>query len=415
VSVLGSTRRGFLKTAAPVVVPSAVLGQRSGAVAPSDRIVLGAIGIGSRGAAVLKAFLGNQEVQFRAICDVREERREAIKSLADQFYGNQDCAMYGDQYELLAREDIDAVLIATGDRWHALLSIIAAQHGKDVYCEKPCSMTIAESQALADTFRRYGRLYQAGTQRRNIDNFVLAAELARSGRLGKLHTVHAHTLDPRTSHDWLPGEPEPARLVVDWDRWLGPCPWRPYHPLYVQGRWRGYFDFHGGGILEWGAHTVDMCQWANDADGTQPVEYDPKGNHVYCRYGNGVRLVMRDDGWLGLGTCHVRFEGDEGWVETADSGKMEMSESLRSLHRVITERGTDPAKHVRDFLNCVKSRSQPRSNAEASCNTHIACHAAYIAWQLGRKLTWDPAKAEFVNDDEANRMRSRAMREPWRI
>ena len=411
----GTSRRGFLEAAAPLVVPSSVLGQRAGAAAPSDRIVLGAIGIGSRGAAVLKAFLGNKDLQFRAICDVREERREAIKSLADQTYGSKDCAMYGDQYELLAREDIDAVLIATGDRWHALLSIIAAQHGKDVFCEKPCSMTIAESRALADTFRRYSRLYQAGTQRRNIDNFVLAAELARSGRLGKLHTVHAHTLDPRTSHDWLPAEPEPSKLVVDWDRWLGPCPWRPYHPLYVQGRWRGYFDFHGGGILEWGAHTVDMCQWANDADGTQPLEYEPKGNHVYCRYANGVRLVMRDDGWLGLGTCHVRFEGDEGWIETADSGKIELSESLRSVYRVITERGTDPAKHVRDFLNGVKSRSQPRSNSDASCNTHIACHAAYIAWQLGRKLTWDPAKAKFVGDDEANRMRSRAMREPWRI
>ncbi len=410
-----TTRRGFLKTAVPMVVPSFVLGQRAGAAAPSDRIVLGGIGIGSRGAAVLKAFLGNHDVQFVAVCDVREERREAIKSLADQNYGNRDCAMYGDQYELLAREDIDAVLIATGDRWHALLSIIAAQHGKDVFCEKPCSMTIAESRALADTFRRYGRLYQAGTQRRNIDNFVLAADLARSGKLGKLHTVHAHTLDARTSHDWLPAEPEPSKLVVDWDRWLGPCPWRPYHPLYVQGRWRGYFDFHGGGILEWGAHTVDMCQWANDADATQPVEYEPKGNHVHCRYANGVRLVMRDDGWLGLGTCHVRFEGDSGWIETADSGKIELSENLRSVYRVITERGTDPARHVRDFLNCVKSRSQPRSNSDASCNTHIACHAAYIAWQLGRKLTWDPVKAQFENDDEANRMRSRAMREPWRI
>jgi hypothetical protein len=136
---------------------------------------------------------------------------------------------------------------------------------------------------------------------------------------------------------------------------------------------------------------------------------------VHCRYANGVRLVMRDDGWLGLGTCHVRFEGDSGWIETADSGKIELSENLRSVYRVITERGTDPARHVRDFLNCVKSRSQPRSNSDASCNTHIACHAAYIAWQLGRKLTWDPAKAEFENDDEANRMRSRAMREPWRI
>lgn len=401
--------------AAPLVVPATVLGQRAGAVAPSDRIVMGAIGIGSRGATVLKAFLENKDVRVVAVCDVREERREAVKSMIDQTYGNQDCVAYREHEQLLARQDIDAVLIATGDRWHALLSIIAAQHGKDVFCEKPCSMTIAESQALAATFRRYGRIYQAGTQRRNIPNFVLAVELARSGRLGKLRALHANTLNPRTTHDWLPAEPEPSPLVVDWNRWLGPCPWRPYNHFYVQGRWRNFFDFHGGGILEWGSHTVDLCQWANDADHTQPVEYEPRGNHVYCRYANGVELVMRDDGWLGLGTCHVRFEGDEGWVETADSGQIVLSDNLRQFHRTITERGTDPARHVRDFLDCIKTRSQPRSNAEASCNTHIACHAAYIAWQLGRKLLWDPVKQEFVGDEEANRMRSRAMREPWRL
>jgi len=183
----------------------------------------------------------------------------------------------------------------------------------------------------------------------------------------------------------------------------------------VAGRWRGYFDFHGGGILEWGSHTVDLCQWANDADDTAPVEYEPQGNHVYCLYANGVKLVMRDDGWLDMGTCSVRFEGDAGWIETGDTGQMTLSDSLQSEHRVINERGTDPAKHVRDFLNCVKSREAPRSNAAASGQAHIACHAAYIAWQLDRKLVWDPDKEEFVGDEEANRMRSRAMREPWRL
>jgi predicted dehydrogenase len=183
----------------------------------------------------------------------------------------------------------------------------------------------------------------------------------------------------------------------------------------VQGKWRGYFDFHGGGILEWGSHTVDLCQWANDADDTSPVEYDPQGNHVICRYANGVKLIMRDDDWLGLGTCSVRYEGDAGWIETGDTGKMTLSESLLAEHRDINERGTHPGKHVRDFLNCVKSRAAPRANADAACNAHIACHAAYIAWQLGRKLAWNPAKEEFVGDEEANRMRSRAMREPWRI
>jgi predicted dehydrogenase len=208
--------------------------------------------------------------------------------------------------------------------------------------------------------------------------------------------------------------------VVDWDRWLGPCPWRPYNPLYVQGRWRNFFDFHGGGILEWGSHTADLCQWANDADHTQPVEYEPEGDNkgpyfVHCRYANGVKLVLRDAGWLGLGSCSVRFEGDRGWVETGDTSKMEGSDNLRPELRPVTDYRSALPNHVRDFLNCIRTRSQPRAHADAACNTHIACHAAYIAFQLGRKLTWDPAKGEFLGDAEANRMRSRAMREPWRI
>ena len=429
------SRRRLLKTAsqagalvmAPRVIRGAVLG-KNGAVPPSDRIALGGLGIGSRGTGVLRSFLSEPAVQFLAICDVRNDRREAIKTMADQKYGNRDCVMYSDQYELWARQDIDAVLIATGDRWHTLLSILTARSGKDVYCEKPCSMTIAESRALADTFQRLGRIYQAGTQRRNGANFVHAVQLARGGKLGKLPTLHAEVgpgnrWAPRTTHDWLPAEPEPPKQVCDWDRWLGPSPWRPYNSQYVQGRWRGYFDFHGGGILEWGSHTVDLCQWAGDVDETAPVEYDPHGmgsNTPYsidCRYASGLKLVMRDSGFLGLGSCHIRFEGDAGWVETADGGKIEVSENLRAELPAISpeEARAATANHVRDFLNCVKSRRQPRSNALAAAQAHIACHAAYIAFQLGRKLTFDPATDTFGGDDEANRMRSRAMREPWRL
>ncbi len=399
---------------APQIIPGSALG-KNGAAPPSDRIVLGGLGIGARGATVLASFLSEPDVQFVAVCDVKAERREAVPKLAAEKFGVKDVVAYREMRELLDRKDIDAVLIATGDRWHAPASILAAQAGKDVFCEKPCSMTIAESRALADTVRRFGRVYQAGTQRRNIGNFILAIELARSGKLGKLHTLHANTLNPRTTHDWLPAEPEPSKDVLDWDAWLGPAPWRPFNTQYVRGRWRGHFDFHGGGILEWGSHTVDLCQSANDADSTAPVEYEPQGNHVLCRYANGVRLVMRDTGWLGLGTCSVRFEGDAGWVETGDTGQIALSDNLKSEHRTFTERGTHPGKHVRDFLDCVKSRSAPRSHAGAACQSHIACHAAYIAWQLGRKLRFDPAKEEFVGDSEANRMRSRATREPWCI
>lgn len=416
-------RRTFLKRAVgasaalacPLIVPGALLG-KNGAVAPSEKIVLGAIGIGPRGQHVLGDMLANEDVQFIAICDIREERRKFVQKMARDRYGTDDCAAYRDMHELLARGDIDAVLIATGDRWHTMASITAAKAGKDIYCEKPCSMTIAESRALADTMRREGRVYQAGTQRRNVANFVYAIELATSGRLGNLQTVHANTLAPGTSHEWLPAEPEPDPNVCDWDRWLGPCPWRPFNSQYVRGGWRGFFDFHGGGILEWGSHTVDLCQAANQADRTTPVELEPQGNDIFARYANGVKLVMREQGWMGLGTCSVRFEGDEGWVEAGDTGRLEVSSpALQPPRPLEAGEGTSPRTHVRDFLDCVKSRRQPRANALNAAQSHITSHAAYIAWQLGRKVRFDPAKDEFIGDEDANRMRSRAMREPWRI
>lgn len=425
------TRRSFggAFAAAPMIVPASALGLGQ-AVAPSDRVTVGGLGIGSRGAGVLRSFFAHRDVQFLAICDVRNERRETIKSLADKHHGNNDCAMYADQEEIWARRDIDALLIATGDRWHAPLSIMSARRGKDVFCEKPCSMTIAESRALAETFQRLGRIYQAGTQRRNGTNFIKAYNLARTGKLGKLTALHAEAgpgerWAPLTTHAWLPGEPEPPKQVVDWDRWLGPAPWRPYHPLYVQGRWRGYFDFHGGGILEWGSHTVDLCAWAGHTDETAPVEFEPQGMggitpySIHCRYADGLRLVIRDKGFLGLGSCHCRYEGDAGWVETADGGRIEVSENLRGEDLAVTREESTLAttNHVRDFLDCVKSRRQPKSNALAAAQAHITCHAAYIAFQLGRKLTFDPATDTFTGPGgaEANRMRSRAMRAPWRL
>lgn len=426
-------RRTLLKTAAaapvaaPMIIPASAIGA-GGAVPPSDRVTLGGLGIGSRGSRVLESFLEQADVQFLAICDVRNDRREAIKSRADKQYANNDCKMYSDQQELWARKDIDAVLIATGDRWHTPLSILTARAGKDVYCEKPCSMTIAESRALADTFQTLGRIYQAGTQRRNGTNFIRVKQLLDTGKLGRLRALHAEAgpgerWAPKTTHAWLPAETEPPRQVVDWDRWLGPSPWRPYNSEYVKGRWRGYFDFHGGGILEWGAHTVDLCHWAGGLDGAAPVEFEPQGMgadspySIRCRYANGVELMIRDKGFMGLGSCHYRIEGDSGFAETADSGKIGVPDSLRAAVQDVPqeEARLSTTRHVRDFVNCVRSRRQPESNALAAAQAHITCHAAYIAFQLGRKLRFDPATDRFVGDDEANRMRSRAMREPWRV
>ena len=410
-------RAGALSTALalPCVIPGSALGL-DGAVAPSNRIVLGAIGIRSRGRHDLGCFLDNPDVQFVAICDIQKVQRESIKTMADGHYGNRDCATYADLHEILARPDIDAMLIATGDRWHTMASITAAKAGKDVYCEKPCSMTISESRALSDAFRKYNCIYQAGTQRRSIGNFIFAADLIARGKLGKLHTVHANTLDPATSHRWLPAEPLPGKDEVDWNMWLGPCPWRPFNTSYIRGGWRGFFDFHGGGILEWGAHTVDLCQWASQKDDTTPVEYAPEGTGVIATYADGLKLVMRDQDWMGLGTCSVRYEGDEGWIETGDSGNFAIyPESLRTERTVFTRAGTDPSTHIRNFLDCVKTRTPANANADVAAQSHVVCHAAYIAWQLGRTLKFDPQKEEFPGDEEANRMRARAMRDPWRI
>jgi predicted dehydrogenase len=406
----------------PTIIPASALG-RDGTVAPSNRITLGAIGIGPRGRYVLEAFLKQPDAQFVTVCDVQQANRRTAKLMVDRSYKNEDCGTTSDMLEVLARADLDAVLIATGDRWHAVGSMLAAKAGKDIYSEKPCAITMAECAELDDTVRRYGRVFQAGTQRRNVANFKVAVELARSGRLGKIHTVHASIYHLSESHDWLPAEPEPepAPAEVDWDRWLGPAPWRPYNVAYVRGGWRGHFDFESGAkLLDWGAHTVDLCQLALGADGTTPVEFEPDGGTITARYANGVKLVMRLGGfsgegqWLGLGTCPVRFEGDQGWVEVGDFAKIVAEPaSLLAGTKLDGMAGTDPVAHVRDFLDCVKSRGTPASNSAATRSSHLACHAAAISWQLGRKVAFDPATESFGNDEPANRMRRRARRAPW--
>ena len=335
--------------------------------------------------------------------------------MVDGKYRNKDCVMYRDMFELLGRKDIDSVLVTTGDNWHALASILAAKAGKDVYCEKPCGMMLGDCQELADTMNRYSRVFQAGTQRRSIGHFQFAVHLARSGKLGKLHTLHASINRLSVSHAWLPGQPEPDKDVVDWNRWLGPAPWRPYNKRYVQGGWHGYADLNAGArLLDWGSHTVDLCQWANDADETTPITYEPDGGTINARYANGVKLVIRPDKWLGLGTCPVRFEGDEGWIETGDTGRIALHPaSLMGERKRYLRVGTDPAGHASNFFDCMRSRARTAANADVMRQSHLACHAAAIAWQLGRKLTFDPVKETFVNDEKANRMCTRAKRAPW--
>ena len=431
----GASRRDFLAGAAtigsalafPTVVPGRALG-KEGVAASSERITLGVIGYGPRCHYDLPAMLKQPDVQCVAVCDVRADRRDEAKAFVDQHNGNQDCASYRDLRELLDRKDVDAVLIATGDRWHALGSMMAAKAGKDVYSEKPCGLTIGLCQELADTIKRTGRVFQAGTQRRSVPNFQLAVNLARSGKLGKLQTLYASVYTPTLANHWLPGEQTPKKDEVDWNLWLGPAPWRPYNQAYVNGGWRGYYDFDSGArLLDWAAHTVDLCQWANDADNTTPISFEPAEDKITARYANGVTLILdflktpfgEREGWITeLGTCPVRFVGDQGKVETGDNGGIDvqptaLKDELKDASTLSRDSGLDVSAHARNWLDCIKTREAPVANAEVMRHSHIAAHAASLAWILQRKLEFDPTKMEFINDDEANGLRHRPARDFW--
>jgi len=427
-----SSRRSFIKKTAtaaaaigmPTLIPASALG-KNGSVAPSNRIVVGGIGLGPRGRKVLSGFFAHKDCQFVAIADVQKERREIIKRLADREYGNSDCVIYDDMSGVLERDDIDSVIIATGDRWHTTASIKAARAGKDIYCEKPCAMNIQECQQLDDTIKKHKRVFQAGTQRRSVPNFKLAAHLAKSGKLGQVTAVHAGILQLQDYLEPLPAEPEPDPLVINWDKWLGPSPWMDFNAAYCRGRWRNHVGLYAAWRLpEWGSHTIDLCQWAADADGTTPIEFEAESDGmITAQYANGAKLVMRLSGFEGegdwqegLGTCPIRFEGDEGWVEAGDAKKIVASNSkLIENEKYDQITGTDPVMHVRDFLDCVKTREQPVCNSTAVRYGHMACFAAAISWKLGRKVTFDPKKERFIGDAKANSMRTYKRRKPYTI
>lgn len=431
------TRRTFLTHAAaaagavafPTVLPASALG-RDGKVAPSERIVLAGIGIGGRGSADLNWMLSQADVQCVAVCDVHKGRREAARALVDGAYGGKTCAAYRDMAQLLAeRSDVEAVLIATGDRWHALASVWAMRAGKDVYCEKPACLTMAQARMVVDTARRYGRIYQTGAQRLSEPPHVFAIEMARLGRLGPIHTAYA---DIRwrdgARRDWLPAEPEPPRDELDWDEWLGPSPARPYNAAYVNGGgWYHFYDF-ATDVAMWGAHTVAQALAGLDMRNVSTIEFEYAGPDatMVTRLSNGVKLVLfRSPGsvWEPCkywhGACGERFDGPEGWLAAADGyARTDASrpELLRDYEKALAEytaRTRRPMNHVRDFLDCVRSRRATVGNPDVMYRSMCICLAADICEQLKRSLKFDLRKAEFIGDAEANRLRSRAMRAPY--
>jgi predicted dehydrogenase len=409
------TRRGFLIRAAAYSSAVCAPVLRADPAKPSAAVTLGFIGSGGRATQMLPVFMNQNDTRILAVCDVNRERRETAKATVDAFYGNRDCAAFRDFRELLARPDIDALYIATGDRWHARLAILAMQAGKDVYCEKPISLSMHEGEAVVNAADRYRRVYQGGVQRRNVGNFVTAMSLATGGRLGKLHTLHAGMagMGHSAANHFLPAEAAPSPDDLDWNMWLGPAPWRPFNAAYTK-RWHGEYDYHGD-LTEWGSHTIDLCQMVLGRERTAPVRYTPVDDTTLtAHYADGVKLVLRQKGFRN--SCAVRFEGDEGWVETDDSGDIQVSSpSLLDNRKIQTESWQRPVAHPAEFLACVKSRQKTSAPPDALHFTHVACHAATIAYHLKRELTFDPAAMAFSRDAEANRLIHRFSRAPWSV
>ena len=313
-----SSRRQFLKQSLassgaltlPYIIPASALGLDN-TVAPSNRIVMGVIGVGGRGGSDLNWMLGEKDVQFVAVCDVHKGKRDRAKAAVDSRYGNTSCVAYRDFRDLLAaQKNTDAMLIATGDRWHTPATVFAMKAGKDVYCEKPGMRTIAEGQALVKVAKATGKIFQTGAQRASEPNFIFSGELARTGRLGKIHTVYAHLgylpAWPRINAV-LPAVPEPPKEEFDWDLWLGPAPFRPYNPAFLKPwpvpGWYTQYDF-AAGIAQWGSHTILQCQLDMGLADTSAVEYEYPANltgeGMTIRFANGLKLVARCGGWLSL-------------------------------------------------------------------------------------------------------------------
>ncbi len=408
-------RRGFLYHATAFSMAAITGGVRANTSKPSNTVAMGFIGNGGRATQMLPVFMNQDDTRILAVCDVNRERRERAKATVDAYYSNTGCTAYRDFQEILARSDIDALYIATGDRWHARLAILAMQAGKDVYCEKPISLSMHEGEAVVAAANRFRRIYQGGVQRRNVGNFVTAMTLATSGRLGRLHTLHAGMagMGRSAKNHFLPAETAPNPDDLDWNMWLGPTPWRPFNSKYIRA-WHGEYDYHGD-LTEWGSHTIDLCQLTLGREKTAPVRYTPVDETTLtAHYADGVKLVLRQKGFRN--SCAVRFEGDEGWVETDDSGDIQVSSpALLENRKIQTENWMRPVAHPAEFIACVKSRMTPSAPPDALHFTHVACHAATISYHLNRELTFDPSTLTFAKDAEANRLINRSNRAPWSI
>jgi predicted dehydrogenase len=412
---LGHTAAAGAGMAIPYFVPGSVLGA-DGGVPASEKIVMGFIGVGGMGNGHLGSFLGQDDVQVVAVCDVDEQRRNERQARVGE-----GCAAYNDYRELLERTDIDAVCIATPDHWHALTSIHACESGKDVYCEKPLTLTVREGREIVNAVRRYGRVFQVGSQQRSAREFRFGCELVRSGYIGELETIRVGIGGGPVGGNDPDTDPPPE---LDWNMWLGPAPWRPYNRSRCHYTFRWFWDYSGGKMTDWGAHHNDIAQWGNGASHTGPIsvegtaEFPNSGLFETCskfevkyKYANGVELNTASGN---PGGC--RFEGTEGWVHT-NRGKLETEPAeLKQLTL-----GPDDVhlynsgNHRRNWLECIKTRERPICDVEIGHRSVTVCHIGNIALRIGRPLQWDPETEQFVNDEAANRWLDRPYRAPWHL
>jgi len=424
-TILGAT--GF-----PYFIPSSALG-RNGRAAPSERVVMGLIGHGSRGSGHLSGLVNMSEVQLVGVSDLfaarRQSAEERVARLSAEVRGKAErCETYKDFREMLARKDIEAVVIATPEHWHGLTMIAAVKAGKDVYGEKSLTLTVAEGQALCREVRRYGSVFQVGMQQRSSRNFRFACELVRNGYLGRLHTVRVS----------VPGGYEVANSPAidvpagfDYDMWLGPAPFKPYNAVRCTSPygWYHIYDYCRGWIQAWGVHYIDTALWGVPRLQTMPLEVE--GTAVFPRDGlgdtslswdinfttaDGLRLVFTDTGYHEPNDGNCRFEGDKGWVHVNRSGIWAEPQSLLEVKiKANEEHLYESNDHLSNFVECVRSRREPAARVEAGHAATVLGIAADIASRVGRKLRWDWGSESFVNDEQANRMLNRTMRSPWRL
>ena len=445
-----STRRRFLQNsallvAAPLILPSRVWSQ---ATAPSKRLTIGCIGMGKQMKGHLGAFIGRDDVQVLAVCDVDTTRREAAKKRVDDAYAKKEgetykaCDATSDFREVIARKDIDIIVIATPDHWHAYIAIAAVRAGKDVYCEKPVTYNVREAVELVKEVRKANRVFQVGSQQRSSKEFRIACELVRNGVLGRVSTVNVSFGDPAKPYTKPAEEMEPG---LDWNRWCGPGPLVAYNPfLCPRGihdnfpDWRQTWEFGGGMITDWGAHHIDIAQWALNMDGNGPVEVRaPKDWETAKR---GAQLVYAD----GTVLTHVKgkgvsFYGTEGTCHV-NRGKFELVMGEKTVHKfwdkeidkgtsmerevTLTEREfLSDAKiklynsktHFQDFLDCVVSRQRPICDIEVGASSVTACHVMNFAYHYGANAKWNPEKKKFASGGDSRWLTRDRYRDGWKV